>query len=287
MAHPIHVNAETVGVVAFQMPIDKINSLMSSGLGLGETGELALIGEDRMMRNDTPLTADKNDILATELSGPVIDKAFAEGSAFGMSTYFGDELMDVEAEKFTYQGKNFAIVAMQPYAEAVTPLTDMRNRMVLAGLALLAIAAALGFFAARSVTKPINMVVSAMNRLADGDTRVETDGSERGDEIGDMFKAVAIFKENAIQRRHLEDQARNERDRERQRQAFLEGVITDFKSIMTDRLATVSDQMERMRGQLQRWKTLQPMPSLNPIRQATPPSALLKTSPPLPPQQKK
>lgn len=247
MAHPIHVKGETVGVVAFQMPIDKINSLMSSGLGLGETGELALIGEDRMMRNDTPLTADKNDILATELSGPVIDKAFAEGSAFGMSTYFGDELMDVEAEKFTYQGKNFAIVAMQPYAEAVTPLTDMRNRMVLAGLALLAIAAALGFFAARSVTKPINMVVSAMNRLADGDTRVETDGSERGDEIGDMFKAVAIFKENAIQRRHLEDQARNERDRERQRQAFLEGVITDFKSIMTDRLATVSDQMERMR----------------------------------------
>ncbi|GAB2184452.1 methyl-accepting chemotaxis protein [Roseibium sp. LAB1] len=248
MAHPVIDKGETVGVLAFQMPIDKINELMSHNLGLGKTGELALIGEDRLMRNDTPVTADQNDILVTELSGPIVDKAFSEGTAFGYNSYYQDELMDIGAEKFEFGGKTFAILAMQSYAEASAPVVAMRNRMVLAGFALLAVIAAVGFFAARTITKPIGKVVDAMNRLAGGDTHVETDGAERGDEIGDMFKAVAIFKDNAIQRRHLEDQARNERDKERQRQAFLEGVIKEFKSIMTDRLATVSDQMERMRG---------------------------------------
>ncbi|MEM8797718.1 MAG: cache domain-containing protein, partial [Pseudomonadota bacterium] len=60
MAHPvIDGDGATVGVLAFQMPVDKINKLMRHDLGIGKTGELALIGEDRFMRNDTEYTPDR------------------------------------------------------------------------------------------------------------------------------------------------------------------------------------------------------------------------------------
>jgi|GEM_PF-451411 len=248
MAHPIRVEGETYGVLAFQMPVDKINELMHHTRGLGKTGELALIGEDRLMRNDSGRTSGKNDILATRLDSPVIDKAFSEGLAFGYDELGRGETLDVEAVKFDYRGNTFAVVAIQAYSEAFASVIEIRNRMLITGLALLGIAAVAGFFAARTITNPINNVVDAMSRLAQGDTKVNVDGGRRGDEIGDMFKAVSVFKDNAIQRQELERHARGERDRERQRQAFMENLITDFKTTMADRLSTVADQMALMRG---------------------------------------
>lgn len=247
IAHQIRDGGKTVGVLAFQMPVDKINELMRHELGLGTTGELALIGEDRMMRNDTEYTPDKNDILETSLDSPVIEAAFADGEAFGFDTLHRGELLDIDAKTFDYHGSKFAVVAMQAYAEATAPVVAMRNRMLLTGAVLLVIAAVAGFFAARTITSPIRKIVESMNALANGDTDVETGGASRNDEIGDMYKAVDVFKENAIQRRELENHAKGERDKERQRQTFLEELIRDFKSIMSDRLATVSEQMGRMR----------------------------------------
>jgi len=247
MAHPVRVNGETHGVLAFQMPVDKIDALMQHDLGLGETGELALIGEDRLLRNNTKYTQAQNDILSTKLDSPIVDKAFADGGAFGYDTLHRGERLDVDAVSFDYHGSRFAVVAMQTFAEANAPVVATRNRTLLAGLALLTVAAVVGFFAARTITSKIGTLTDVMNRLARGDTRVETDGADRKDEIGDMYKALAVFKDNAIQRMELEAQTSSERDRERQRQGFLENLIKGFKATMSERLATVGDQMARMR----------------------------------------
>ncbi|WP_421979688.1 methyl-accepting chemotaxis protein [Roseibium sp.] len=248
VAHPV-VDAEqrTVGVLAFQMPVDRINELMQHDLGLGETGELALIGEDGLMRNDTPSTPDVNDILTTKIDAPVVEEAKANGMAFGYSDLYRGQLMDVEAIKFDYQGKHFMLLAMQAHEEAIAPVVAMRNRMLLVGLGLLVVAAIGGYFAARSITGPIDRIVRAMNSLATGDTKFDIVDADRVDEIGDMSKAVVIFRENALKRHELETHARSERDRERQRQVFLEGLINDFKSTISQRLATVSEQMGLMR----------------------------------------
>ncbi len=247
MAHPIVNNdGVTVGVLAFQMSVDRINDLMNHDLGLGKSGELALIGEDRLMRNNTDYTEEKTDILSTRLDSPIIDEAFAKGEAFGYDKMHRGEMLNVEAVSFDYQGQKYALVAMQASSEAFAPVIAMRNRMILAGVVLLAVAGMAGFFAARTVIRPINKVVGAMDQLANGDVKVQLDGAERPDEIGDMVKAVEIFKDNAIQRVELETRARNERDKERQRQALLEKLIHDFKAVMTDKLATVSDQMACM-----------------------------------------
>ena len=58
MACPIFEGNEIIGVLAFQMPIDKINSIMTSNhqwsnVGLGKTGETYIIGEDYKLRNQS------------------------------------------------------------------------------------------------------------------------------------------------------------------------------------------------------------------------------------------
>ncbi|MCR6631716.1 MAG: methyl-accepting chemotaxis protein [Magnetospirillum sp.] len=70
-------------------------------------------------------------------------------------------------------------------------------------LAAFGVMAVLSFFAAasvlaRSVTQPVRLIEDAMGRLAGGDHGVVVPGIQRRDEIGDMAKAVAVFKDNAI-----------------------------------------------------------------------------------------
>ena len=53
IASPIFDGEEKVGVAIFQMPVDRIKSVMNIRSGLGETGETYLVGPDHLMRTDT------------------------------------------------------------------------------------------------------------------------------------------------------------------------------------------------------------------------------------------
>ncbi|MGK0172654.1 MAG: methyl-accepting chemotaxis protein [Gammaproteobacteria bacterium] len=56
IASPIFVGTELLGVLVFQMPVDRINAIMQQSDGLGETGETVLIGPDQRMRSQSRLT---------------------------------------------------------------------------------------------------------------------------------------------------------------------------------------------------------------------------------------
>ncbi|WP_173981064.1 methyl-accepting chemotaxis protein [Magnetospirillum sp. UT-4] len=75
----------------------------------------------------------------------------------------------------------------------------------------IAVVSALAFFAAtlvlaRSVSHPIRQIETAMDALAKGNHDVTVPGIARRDEIGDMAKAVAVFKDNAIAMVRLQQQ---------------------------------------------------------------------------------
>jgi methyl-accepting chemotaxis protein len=82
--------------------------------------------------------------------------------------------------------------------------------MALAGLIMLAIL--LGMYAAqKGIAAPLMRLHQRMVTLAHGDTASEIEGKERRDEIGQMASAVAIFRDNAVERSRLEAQAEADR----------------------------------------------------------------------------
>ena len=46
-------SGDIIGVLAFQMPIDRINKILEQTKGLGKSGESILVGTDFLVRNDT------------------------------------------------------------------------------------------------------------------------------------------------------------------------------------------------------------------------------------------
>jgi methyl-accepting chemotaxis protein len=126
---------------------------------------------------------------------------------------------------------------------------EARNRLVIAsglvlGVTLLAALAAL--LAARSITRPLRALTLHMEKLADGDTSGELEGAELTNEIGAMTRAVAVFRDNAIARERLEQEAEVERQRELQRQSVLDEMIVSFRGTVGDVVKTVNTEISGM-----------------------------------------
>ncbi len=72
----------------------------------------------------------------------------------------------------------------------------------------LVIVLAAGFVAIRAwLVRPIQQMAGTMNVLANGDLRACVEGTDRRDEVGDMAKAVQVFKDNGLRARELEKEA--------------------------------------------------------------------------------
>ncbi|WP_245651045.1 methyl-accepting chemotaxis protein [Paramagnetospirillum marisnigri] len=80
--------------------------------------------------------------------------------------------------------------------------TGMTVKAVLLVLA----AAAMAVVMARSITKPLGVLVGRMGALAAGDIASPVTGTERKDEVGQLARAMEIFRGNAIENRRLLDQ---------------------------------------------------------------------------------
>jgi len=71
-----------------------------------------------------------------------------------------------------------------------------------------------------TLQRPIAQITAAMRRIAEGALDTNISGEKRSDEIGDIARALGIFKENAISKIRIEEQSDEERqaaEHERQR----------------------------------------------------------------------
>jgi methyl-accepting chemotaxis protein len=132
-------------------------------------------------------------------------------------SYAAIEPLVDEVKKAIAQRANDATSA-DKQAQADTTL-QMQIAIGLVAFAVLGLAIWIG----RGVSRPIASMAGAMGELACGSMDVEVPGTARGDEIGQMAKAVLVFKEAGIERLRLENLSAEQRkeadDQRRQAEA--------------------------------------------------------------------
>ncbi len=104
-------------------------------------------------------------------------------------------------------------------AELTADLNAYYHRMLIMLIAFTAMGVIIGLalvpsIARRLLAQPILRLTGAMNALAAGDHGIEIPAIARADEIGDMARAVQIFKDNAIAKEKLEREAAEHKTRE-------------------------------------------------------------------------
>ena len=98
------------------------------------------------------------------------------------------------------------LIAAKPTAELRDRWTTLIERLLLAGLVGIAVAAALGWYLTRRITKPVEALSEAANEIAEGRYDVEVPGASSRDEIGELSTR---FGEMASRLREAEELERN------------------------------------------------------------------------------
>ncbi len=245
MSTPIFDGGQKVGVLVFQMPIDAINAMITAAEGLGETGEIMIVGTDRLMRNDSPFT-DDNDILQTSINNDAVTTAFSGTEGKVVDSGYRDTRLDYVAVPFSHGEITWALVAGQSVEEINIPINGLRNELLLIAAILLVLTGIIGFFMSRSMTRPISRLVGQMHHLAGGNTDIDTDNANRRDEIGDMVRAVMVFRDNAVERTALEASKSKDDEKILQRQKHVDELITSFRGTVIHSLQEVSSNTSQM-----------------------------------------
>ena len=108
------------------------------------------------------------------------------------------------------------------------------------GVAIIVLVTA-GLISVFAVSRPIGAMVASMKTLADGKLSVVISGAERGDEIGDMARAMQVFKESLSETQRLRsEQAKTEARAAEQRKQEMEKFTASFESAVGGIIERVS-----------------------------------------------
>jgi methyl-accepting chemotaxis protein len=169
----------------------------------------------------------------------------ASGDIAGANTYGNN---DANRANRTALGKSIAALAksnQEEIAATHTVLEDFYRTRITAMAGVIVAAILIGLAGALLVSRlfiagPIKRLTGTMSGLAQGDFSHEVHGSELKDEIGEMARAVLVFKENGIANQRMQaERAQAQAERERRQQA-VEGLIQDFDTRMAGALEQVA-----------------------------------------------
>jgi methyl-accepting chemotaxis protein len=132
---------------------------------------------------------------------------------------FGEGLVDILAEMEDRIG-----VMLRESGTRLSESADESSQgAVTAGLIFVAVLIAFLYLTGSTITRPIAYLTTVMEKLADGDLKVEIETGRR-DELGKMAVAVQVFKDNAGEKVRLEQEqeASKQRAEEEKRQTMME-----------------------------------------------------------------
>ena len=127
--------------------------------------------------------------------------------------------------------------------ERISSATAMQQTLaVLAGLLGIAIA----ILIARSISAPLTSLVRDADRLSGGDTSVEFLDARRGDEIGDVAKSVARFRDNVIAQQKTAKEVAEAAELREATSRNMEAAVAQFRAASEQLLGTVGDNAGKM-----------------------------------------
>ncbi len=98
------------------------------------------------------------------------------------------------------------------------------------------------------ISRPVVSITASMRVLANGDKTVLIPGQDHKDEIGEMAKAVLVFKENMIKAEELAAQEAEAQQRREERAKLIEKLTNDFDTDVSTVLKTVASAATEMQA---------------------------------------
>jgi PAS domain S-box-containing protein len=224
MATPIIDGGEKIGVLVFQMPIDRINYIMTNDqnwaeVGLGDSGETYLVGPDYLLRNQSRFLIEDSDNYFKAIDEIGVPLA-TMGQIRNLNSTIGLQEVDTEGTRAALAGEtstdifpdyrgvsvlsaykpleisglNWVIMSEIDEAEAFASIRSLGLRLGIASLGLIAFIIIAAFFFSRTLTRPLVELTNDAEMLSYGVLDLEIGNMDSKDEIGDLARNFDVMR---------------------------------------------------------------------------------------------
>ncbi len=216
-------------VVAVQLPIDGINAIMQDVAGLGDSGEIYLVGPDRRMRSDSSRFPETHSVVAS-FAGTVEENGVdTEASRRGLDGHGGvgvilnyqDQMVVSAWDAVDVPGLNWVIIAEENTNEAFAAANDLGNVLAVISMGLELVLIVVIVWVAGTVARPVLQITDVAQSIAQGNLDVVAEVQAR-DETSVLAGA---FNQMVIQ---LRDMLRNEQEQ----REYLESTVREYVEYM-------------------------------------------------------
>jgi class 3 adenylate cyclase len=221
IATVIRSGSKVLGAVVAEIPVGTITDLATAGqdwdlLGLGETGEIYLVGSDNTLRTDTRDWLDDPEAfvqdhldrlgdetaaaqmelagsaaLTVEVDNAAVDAALSGDTFVGRVTNYRGDGTFAASGPVRVGDQDWAVIVEQDRSEATAGLNTLLRSTLLVMAVLLPATALLGWWLARSLTRPFGQLVDAAGRIANGEPASDV-GELGNNELGDVGRQLEI-----------------------------------------------------------------------------------------------
>ena len=223
LSTPIFENGRLIGVLIFQMPMDKINEVMTQGhrwkeSGFGDSGEIYLVGGDYKLRSESRFFLEDKEkylqllkkagvsayaeiknkdttISLKPIDTPGVRAALKGETGFEMFTDYRNEVVLSSYSPLNIGDNNWAILSEIDEEEAFEDVNELSTYNWYLSLIVLSVAAAasltVALYFAGTLIKPLNAMAQSFRDLAQGEAdltvRINKSGTPEIDNIGAGF----------------------------------------------------------------------------------------------------
>jgi class 3 adenylate cyclase len=240
IAAPIHDGSRLVGVLAFQMPVDEINRVMTGNRqwekdGLGASGETILVGNDNLMRSASRFYLEdpkgflallkkrgikeeeiallgQTTILHQPVDTPDVTKALAgETGTLQVNDYRNVPVLSAFAP-LDIQGLKWVILAQMDLSEAYAPVDAFRRQILIVVTLLILLVTLLAMALAHLFVKPVQQLIESARKVTSGElTGIPALNSK--DEFGELGQSFNRMVQSLQTQTELVDQKNQENER--------------------------------------------------------------------------
>ncbi len=195
---PIVEGGNVLGVLVYQLPLDRINNTVTSRIGLGDTGKAYLVGEDGLFRTKAPFL-DEDTTLSMKADINEI-KSYGDGDSGALhEDYLGNKVLGV-SKVVNILGLEWVLIIQQDEAEAFNALNAL-NKLVLTILGLGSLAAVVvSVFVTRNTQKQLGADPSELNEIVNEIAQGNLDR-----DFGDLESHSGTLKVMATMQSQLKD----------------------------------------------------------------------------------
>lgn len=210
----------------------------------------------------------------------VIDMSEIDGSTAVIMMVSADDKFHILYKTIEQLATSWQKASTSNFETASEDSTATVTQFLTIAIVAFLIAGGATYAVVRLIRRPVLSLTDVMAKLSEGDNSVDIPHQSQKDEMGEMAKAVEVFKKNAIEQermkleadRHAEEQAQQEllareaeekrlseeRDREladarekEERTRQIESLIENFEARVSDLLSTVSEATTDLSGTAQ------------------------------------